>query len=432
MSWAYDRVETTLSLPEYIALNNQRLKLLQGEVSAKQATLDWPTPEDFGARGNKIKDDTDAVQRAFTAAQADHTKLYLPSSYKISETITASETNEWEIEGRASGNTAQGTTLLWGGAADGTMLQLAGCKYPKARNFTFDGNNTAGIGFQFRNGLTGTPHTQASLFAGYNLVGRNFTGSPGVSFYFGEGDASPGISDITLYDCESWSSNIGIYTDNGGMQAFRMFGGVLIAHSQYGLHAHYAPSGDFNFYDVDFASNTEHIYGESGLNYNMHGSYFEDGVLLHWGNHNGGCVNLTGCTKTQGSGTPNIFTYDGGNLMLNSIGNYYPYSIDMSASAGNNELLVFHSNDQFTTGGWTKGPRVSGLSRKSAGVAQLEVGTSFTVSEGLAQTVASAAASAGLNIPHGTAPTAPVNGDVWTTTAGLYVRVNGVTVGPLS
>lgn len=35
-------------------------------------------------------------------------------------------------------------------------------------------------------------------------------------------------------------------------------------------------------------------------------------------------------------------------------------------------------------------------------------------------------------IMHGVAPSAPVDGDIWTTTAGLYVRVNGVTVGPLS
>lgn len=37
-----------------------------------------------------------------------------------------------------------------------------------------------------------------------------------------------------------------------------------------------------------------------------------------------------------------------------------------------------------------------------------------------------------LRIPHGVAPTSPVNGDAWTTTAGLFVRINGATVGPLS
>lgn len=45
---------------------------------------------------------------------------------------------------------------------------------------------------------------------------------------------------------------------------------------------------------------------------------------------------------------------------------------------------------------------------------------------------AATTANASLNIPHGTAPTSPANGDVWTTSAGIYVRINGVTVGPLS
>lgn len=47
---------------------------------------------------------------------------------------------------------------------------------------------------------------------------------------------------------------------------------------------------------------------------------------------------------------------------------------------------------------------------------------------GLLTTVASATGSAGLNLPHGAAPTAPVNGDIWTTSAGgLFARINGVT-----
>lgn len=47
-------------------------------------------------------------------------------------------------------------------------------------------------------------------------------------------------------------------------------------------------------------------------------------------------------------------------------------------------------------------------------------------------TQASTASIAGLNIPHGTAPSSPVDGDVWTTSAGLFVRINGSTIGPLS
>lgn len=46
--------------------------------------------------------------------------------------------------------------------------------------------------------------------------------------------------------------------------------------------------------------------------------------------------------------------------------------------------------------------------------------------------LAGTTALSSLRIPHGAAPTAPVNGDMWTTTAGLFVRINGATVGPLT
>ena len=39
---------------------------------------------------------------------------------------------------------------------------------------------------------------------------------------------------------------------------------------------------------------------------------------------------------------------------------------------------------------------------------------------------------ASFNAPHGTAPSSPTNGDIWTTTAGLYARINGATTGPFA
>jgi hypothetical protein len=36
-----------------------------------------------------------------------------------------------------------------------------------------------------------------------------------------------------------------------------------------------------------------------------------------------------------------------------------------------------------------------------------------------------------IRLPHGSAPTSPTNGDVWTTSAGIYVQINNATVGPL-
>lgn len=43
-------------------------------------------------------------------------------------------------------------------------------------------------------------------------------------------------------------------------------------------------------------------------------------------------------------------------------------------------------------------------------------------------TTATALSAAGFNLPHGTGPSSPVNGDLWSTTAGLYARINSVTL----
>ena len=51
-------------------------------------------------------------------------------------------------------------------------------------------------------------------------------------------------------------------------------------------------------------------------------------------------------------------------------------------------------------------------------------GATFT---GLVTTPAATTTTAGLNVPHGAAPTTPINGDVWTTTSGLFARINAGT-----
>ena len=49
----------------------------------------------------------------------------------------------------------------------------------------------------------------------------------------------------------------------------------------------------------------------------------------------------------------------------------------------------------------------------------------------LVQTAASASAGAGLNLAPGAPPAAPADGDLWTTSAGLFARIAGATVGPM-
>lgn len=62
---------------------------------------------------------------------------------------------------------------------------------------------------------------------------------------------------------------------------------------------------------------------------------------------------------------------------------------------------------------------------ESAKIKQLPAATTLQIN-------ASGTGAASINIPHGTAPTSPTNGDCWTTTAGLFCRINSATVGPYS
>lgn len=48
------------------------------------------------------------------------------------------------------------------------------------------------------------------------------------------------------------------------------------------------------------------------------------------------------------------------------------------------------------------------------------------------QANASTTANASLNLPHGVAPSAPVDGDAWTTSARLFLQINGTTIGALT
>lgn len=51
----------------------------------------------------------------------------------------------------------------------------------------------------------------------------------------------------------------------------------------------------------------------------------------------------------------------------------------------------------------------------------------LTVSNTQCTLPAATTSRASITLPHGTAPSSPTNGDMWTTTAGLFVRINGVT-----
>jgi len=72
------------------------------------------------------------------------------------------------------------------------------------------------------------------------------------------------------------------------------------------------------------------------------------------------------------------------------------------------------------------------FSAKNNTLGYIPLNTGGGTMTGPLKTAASITAGAGLNIVPGIAPTSPNNGDMWTTASGLYARVGGITIGPLS
>lgn len=78
---------------------------------------------------------------------------------------------------------------------------------------------------------------------------------------------------------------------------------------------------------------------------------------------------------------------------------------------------------------------LTGLTVASGGAAvtgNSSVAGTLTVTTGKTTLAATAAGYASLNLPHGTAPSSPANGDLWTTSSGVFANVNGTTAALLT
>ncbi len=300
-------------------------------------------------------DMTLAIQAALLISGTNHIPLKsLPTAYSITATLTQTLKNEWKWEGSASSSIyGQGTKIVWNGAVNGTMVILYACNWIEVNNIMFDGNGTAGYGLQYRNSLAGD---QAHIFTSHNMTMYDFKGSPGYSLVLGEGDASPGIANIYLYNFESFDSNQGIFINNGGVQDFFIYGASIYGHTT-GIN--FAYGGIASFFGLDMSNNTTHInMGVGSQLLNVYGGYFESGTVLNWENHNGFGVNLHGIYSSQGATQPDplkppasleAITWAGAYGFLNSVGNTWNKTIPaISAAKG-----VSSINDNFVAGSWT-------------------------------------------------------------------------------
>ena len=128
-------------------------------------------------------------------------------------------------------------------------------------------------------------------------------------------------------------------------------------------------------------------------------------------------------TLMLGSSSTTYNTADTGAVTL-------AFGVDVSANAGgtftgDGSELLFRNVVHFITpdSGNTNYQKVMTFNNGNVGLGGIIAPTA------VCHTGASTTARASLCLPHGAAPTTPVNGDIWTTTAGLFTRINGVTNG---
>lgn len=100
-----------------------------------------------------------------------------------------------------------------------------------------------------------------------------------------------------------------------------------------------------------------------------------------------------------------------------------------AAATAGNTLALGYGAAASHLGAVAIGRDSSGTSAVSAANNDFVLGTANHVVQvpGTLRLPAATTAKSSLRIPHGAAPTSPVDGDMWTTTAGLFVRINGVT-----
>jgi hypothetical protein len=93
----------------------------------------------YGAKGDGITDDTQAIQSALDQLPSTHV-LYIPSgTYRITQTLTINDQQSFAIIG-ADPRT---TSIVWGGTVGGIMLDIDGSTVFRVTRLTFDGSDSA-------------------------------------------------------------------------------------------------------------------------------------------------------------------------------------------------------------------------------------------------------------------------------------------------
>ncbi len=168
----------------------------------------------YGAKGDGIKDDSEALQNALM----NHENIFIPKgTYIVSRTL--------EIKFNGSKITGEGkilTILKWKGKNASNSLMLNASKsYLVLSDFKIEGTGNSGS-WDLENGILLASESNIETSGTYqNIVSRiSLVGINKVAISCGVGGAKKVANDCKFYDIEISYSTVGIYSENPNISLF--------------------------------------------------------------------------------------------------------------------------------------------------------------------------------------------------------------------
>jgi len=234
------------------------------------------TPEDFGAVGDGVTDDTVAIQAAidhFTIAnQINGGIIYLPNNYVISNTLTFLNSSiDFYGQGFGAQQGGANTFIKWMGTdPNAPMIRIQSSRAVKIRNLRLIGNTTnkpqAGINFFVDNPGSPTDISQNSFHRVENVWIGGYDGNDQPTPAGTASDVNVGkqFTFGILYNGDNTGNNYDIFTN---VRISRCNNGIGLATNQFGqneFHGLWVNFCDYGFttsapaigYDWFFDNNT--------------------------------------------------------------------------------------------------------------------------------------------------------------------------------
>ena len=391
-----------------------------GDSSLKLATTAFVTTAD-NLKANIASPSLTGTPLSTTAAADTNTTQIATTAFVIGQASSSTPA--------ATGTAAVGTSLKYaradhvhanplptGGTTGQVLSKVDGTNYNVAWTTVASGSSAWGS-------ITGTLSSQTDLQSALDakldtttasstyvpLIGATMSDAAGLVFTYSTGDADSTLNGSQLKIQKSSDNTVYSSIDQNGFSNQGNGGQVTIT------------PGDLNIQYVD----TTGGYTDSGsIHFSQNSSTYYNSVTTQYL-----IVRPSGITFPDATIQSTAFTgfagYATESWVTTQLGSYLTTSAAASTyqtQAGMSSYLTTASaaSTYQTQAGMSSYLTTSAAASTYAALA----GATFT---GLVSTPASTTTTAGLRIAHGSAPTTPVNGDIWTTTSGLFMRQNGTT-----